>query len=122
MEIVLRLNEKDVLTHPELLDVIKGLAGHSAVSKTAAEQVAPAPKPEKAVTESPAEKASQAAELSAGEPVVSVEEVRAALAKVSKAHGAARAKALLQQHGAENLSGLDALLYAAVLAEAKAVQ
>lgn len=118
MEFVIRLSEKDVLAHPELLDVIKGLAGHSAVPKTAAEQVAPASMPEKAVAEPPAEKAASPAE----EPAVGIEEVRAALAKVSKEHGTAHAKALLQQHGAENLSGLDASLYAVVLAEAKAVR
>lgn len=122
MEFVIKLNEKDVLAHPELLDMIKGWVEHSAVPKTAAEQVAPASVPERAVTEPPAEKASPAAEPPAEEPAVGIEEVRAALAKVSKEHGTARAKALLQQHGAENLSGLDASLYAAVLAEAKAVR
>ena len=118
MEFVIKLNEKDVLAHPELLDAIKGWVEHSEAPKAAADRTAPAPMQEKAATEPPAEKAASPAE----EPVVSIEEVRAALAKVSKAHGAARAKALLQQHGAENLSGLDASLYAAVLAEAKAVQ
>lgn len=122
MEFVIKLNEKDVLAHPELLDMLKGWAEHSAVPKTAAEQVIPAPVQEKTVAEPPAEKASSPAEPPAEEPAVSVEEVRAALAAVARTYGTARAKALLQQHGAENLSGLDASLYAAVLAEAKAVR
>ena len=122
MEFVIRLNEKDVLAHPELLDAIKGLAGHSAVPKTAADRTAPAPMQEKAVAEPSAEKASSPAEPPVEEPAVGTEEVRAALAKVREEHGAAHAKAILQKHGAESLSGLDASLYTAVLAEAKEVR
>ena len=122
MEIVIRLNEKDVLARPELLDAIKGVAGHSAVPKTAAEQVAPASVPEKAVTESPVEKASPTAELPDKETTIKEEDVRAALTYVRDTFGPPRAKAILQKHGANSLPQLDASLYAVVLAEAKAVR
>ena len=78
------------------------------------------PQKETPVAQTPKEVAEPVAESGAEIPV-SIEEVRAALAKVSKKHGAEAAKAILRKHGAENLSGLDATFYAAVLEEAKEV-
>ena len=72
---------------------------------------------EEPAAEQPAEPVADAG----AEVTISIEELRAALAKVSKKHGAATARQLLQKHGAESISALEAKFYAAVLEEAKAV-
>lgn len=140
MEVVITINEKDLMKNPSILDMVKGFArslespkADSSVAEPIKESVAEAtadtadisaaePTEEQATQEEPAE--AQPAEPMAeegAEITISIEEVRAAIAKVSKKHGAATAKKILQNYGAENLSGLDEKFYAAALEEAKAV-
>lgn len=137
MEVVITINEKDLVKNPSILDMVKGFArslespkADSAVAEPIKESVTEAtadisaaePTEEQATQEEPAE--AQPAEPMAeegAEITISIEEVRAAIAKVSKKHGAATAKKILQNYGAENLSGLDEKFYAAALEEAKAV-
>jgi hypothetical protein len=121
MDVVITINEQDLMKNPGILDMVKGFTerlsepvpevreSNHLVQETE-------PQKETPVAQTPKEVAEPVAEIT-----VSVEEVRAALAKVSKKHGAEAAKAILRKHGAENLSGLDATFYAAVLEEAKEV-
>lgn len=137
MEVVITINEKDLMKNPSIIDMVKGFAhslespkAESVATEPTKESVAEAtvdtstaePAEEQApweepTTEQPAEPmAEEGAEIT-----ISIEEVRAAIAKVSKKHGAATAKKILQNYGAENLSNLDVKFYAAALEEAKAV-
>lgn len=112
MDVVITINEQDLMKNPGILDMVKGFAerlsepvpevreSNHLVQETE-------PQKETPVAQTPKEVAEPVAE-SGAEITVSVEEVRAALAKVSKKHGAEAAKAILRKHGAENLSGLDA--------------
>lgn len=137
MEVVITINEKDLMKNPSILDMVKGFA-HSLefpktdsvvadpIEESAAEGTADTSVGEPAEDQAPWEEptaeqpAAPMAEEGA-EITISIEEVRAAIAKVSKKHGAATAKKILQNYGAENLSGLDVKFYAAALEEAKAV-
>lgn len=140
MEVVITINEKDLVKNPSILDMVKGFARSlespktdSVAAEPVKESVAEAtadtadtssaePAEEQATQEEPAE--AQPAEPMAeegAEITISIEEVRAAIAKVGKKHGAATAKKILQNYGAENLSGLDEKFYASALEEAKAV-
>ena len=139
MDVVITINEQDLMKNPGILDMVKGFAeclaepvpegqeSNPTVQKIEPQKETPvAQTPEDAaqtpedVAQTPKEVAEPVAE-SGAEITVSIEEVRAALAKVSKKHSAEVAKAILRKHGAENLSGLNDTLYAAVLEEAKAV-
>ena len=132
MDVVITINEQDLMKNPGILDMVKGFAERLAkpvpegresnptVQKTEPQKETPVAQTPEDVAQTPKEVAESVAESSA-EITVSIEEVRAALAKVSKKHGAKAAKAILRKHGAENLSGLDDTLYAAVLEEAKEV-
>ena len=125
MDVVITINEQDLMKNPGILDMVKGFAerlsepvpevreSNHLVQETE-------PQKETPVAQTPKEVAEPVAE-SGAEITVSIEEVRAVLAKVSKKHGAESAKAILRKYGAENLSGLDATFYAAVLEEAKEV-
>lgn len=121
MDVVITINEQDLMKNPGILDMVKGFAERLAEPAAEVRESNPAvqkiePQKETPVAQTPKEVAEPVAEIT-----VSIEEVRAALAKVSKKHGAEAAKAILRKHGAENLSGLDATFYAAVLEEAKEV-
>ena len=125
MDVVITINEQDLMKNPGILDMVKGFAERLAEPAAEVRESNPAvqkiePQKETPVAQTPKEVAGPVAE-SGAEITVSIEEVRAALAKVSKKHGAEAAKAILRKHGAENLSGLDATFYAAVLEEAKEV-
>lgn len=116
MDVVITINEQDLMKNPGILDMVKGFAERLAEPAAEVRESNPAAQKETPVAQTPKEVAEPVAEST-----VSIEEVRAALAKVSKKHGAEAAKAILRKHGAENLSGLDATFYAAVLEEAKEV-
>ena len=125
MDVVITINEQDLMKNPGILDMVKGFAERLAEPVPEVQESNPMvqkiePQKEASVAQTPKEVAEPVAK-SGAEITVSIEEVRAALAKVSKKHGAEAAKAILRKHGAENLSGLDATLYAAVLEEAKEV-
>ena len=125
MDVVITINEQDLMKNPGILDMVKGFAERLAEPVPEVQESNPTvqktePLKETPVAQIPEEVAEPVAE-SGAEITVSIEEVRATLAKVSKKHGAEAAKAILRKHGAENLSGLDATLYAAVLEEAKEV-
>lgn len=135
MDIVITISENDLMKNPNIIDMVKGFA-HSlkdpeadAISFThepAKAEVLAEVKPEAAEEQAPMEEPAteQTAEPmaeDAAEIAVSIEELRAAIAKVSKKHGAAVAKKILQDHGAESLSALDPKFYAVALKEAKAV-
>ena len=137
MEVVITINEKDMMKNPSILDMEKGFARSlespkadsvaaepvkEAVAEATADTSAAEPAEEQAPWEEPtAEQPAAPMAEEGAEITISIEEVRAAIAKVSKKHGAATAKKILQNYGAENLSGLDAKFYAAALEEAKAV-
>ena len=118
MDVVITINEQDLMKNPGILDMVKGFAERLAEPAAEVRESNPAAQKETPVAQTP--KAGPVAE-SGAEITVSIEEVRAVLAKVSKKHGAEAAKAILRKYGAENLSGLDATFYAAVLEEAKEV-
>lgn len=120
MDVVITINEQDLMKNPGILDMVKGFAERLAEPAAEVRESNPAAQKETPVAQTPKEVAEPVAE-SGAEITVSIEEVRAVLAKVSKKHGAEAAKAILRKHGAENLSGLDDTLYAAVLEEAKGV-
>ncbi len=126
MNIVITIEEKDIMKNPDILDMAKSFA-RSLEEPAEAQPVEPvAEAPEVAPAEEPAEEPTmeQPAESVAeegAEVTISIEEVRAAIAKVSKKHGAATAKQILKNYGADNLSGLDEKFYSAALEEAKAV-
>ena len=146
MDIVITLNENDLMKNPNIIDLVKGFARslkedpkaeeigftHTPVEPVdAVEEGNPADclaeerereAEEQAPWEEPAaEQPTEPVADAGAEIAVSIEELRAALAKVSKKHGAATARQLLQKHGAESISALEAKFYAAVLEEAKAV-
>ena len=137
MEVVITINEKDLMKNPSILDMVKGFARSlespktdsvaaepvkESVAEATADTADTSSAEERAPWEEPTEEQPAAPMAEGGaEITISIEEVRAAIAKVSKKHGAATAKKILQNYGAENLSGLDAKFYAAALEEAKAV-
>lgn len=149
MDIVITINENDLMKNPNIIDMVKGFA-HSLREDPKAEEIGLTHTPVEPETagqamaaglekgfaeaeqEAPVEDQAPWEEPTAEQPAapmaeegaeitISIEEVRAAIAKVSKKHGAATAKKILQNYGAENLSGLDEKFYAAALEEAKAV-
>lgn len=146
MDIVITINENDLMKNPNIIDMVKGFA-HSLREDPKAEEIgfthtpvepidtteegAPADwlaeemereAEEQAPWEEPAaEQPTEPVADAGAEVTISIEELRAALAKVSKKHGAATARQLLQKHGAESISALEAKFYAVVLEEAKAV-
>lgn len=132
MDVVITINEQDLMKNPGILDMVKGFAerlaepaaevreSNPAAQKIEPQKETPVAQTPRDVAQTPKEVAESVAESSA-EITVSIEEVRATLTKVSKKHGVEAAKAILRKHGAENLSGLDDTLYAAVLEEAKEV-
>lgn len=132
MNIVITINENDLMKNPNIIDMVKGFA-HTLKEDPKAEEIGFTQTPEETVGQSMAaeEKAPQE-ETAAEQPTeptaearaevaVSIEELRAALAKVSKKHGAATARQLLQKYGAESISALEAKFYAVILEEAKVV-
>lgn len=145
MDIVITLNENDLMKNPNIIDMVKSFANSLKDPKAdaAAANIGFTHTPSEPVDEDPVEDvraysdhpaeenapweepvAEQEAEPvaeKAAEVTVSIEELRAAIAKVSKKHGAAAAKKILQDHGAESLSALDPKFYAVALEEAKAV-
>ena len=125
MDVVITINEQDLMKNPSILDMVKGFAESLAGSVPEANDNNPTVLEIELLKEAPVaqtpEEVAEPIEESGAEITVSIEEVRATLAKVGKKHGAAAAKAILQKHGTENLSGLDTAFYAAVLEEAKAV-
>lgn len=149
MDIVITINENDLMKNPNIIDMVKGFA-HSLREDPKAEEIGfthtpvepetvgqamaaglekgfaeaeqEAPVEEQAPWEEPAaEQPTEPVADAGAEVTISIEELRAALAKVSKKHGAATARQLLQKHGAESISALEAKFYAVVLEEAKAV-
>lgn len=150
MDIVITINENDLMKNPNIFDIVKGFAQGLAEPDSVVDKMeftyAPA-EPEtvgqaiaagleagfaeaeqeasvedKVPLEEPAaEQPTEPVAEAGAEVTISVEELRAALAKVSKKHGAATARQLLQKHGAESISALETKFYAAVLEEAKAV-
>lgn len=132
MNIVITINENDLMKNPNIIDMVKGFA-RTLKEAPKAEEIGFTQTPEETVGQSMAaeEKAPQeetAAEQpteptaeAGAEVAVSIEELRAALAKVSKKHGAATARQLLQKYGAESISALEAKFYAVILEEAKVV-
>lgn len=132
MNIVITINENDLMKNPNIIDMVKGFARtlkeapkaeeigftqtpeETVGQAMAAEEKAPQ---EEAAAEQPTEPTAEAG----AEVAVSIEELRAALAKVSKKHGAATARQLLQKYGAESISALEAKFYAVILEEAKVV-
>lgn len=107
MNIVFQITEKDMQKGPWVREEIIRLA-----ERLAGTEAAPMPWDVQ-------EKPKPAAPEPLSEPEVSIEEVRAAIAKVSRKHGAERAKAILRKFGAENLSALAAEHYAAAMKEAE---
>lgn len=138
MDIVITISENDLMKNPNIIDMVKGFAHnlkdpeadaisftHEPAEPARAEvpaEVKPEATEEQAPREEPAtEQTAEPMAEDAAEIAVSIEELRAAIAKVSKKHGAAVAKKILQDHGAESLSALDPKFYAVALKEAKAV-
>lgn len=131
MDIVITINENDLMKNPNIIDMVKGFANSLKDTKAETENIGFTHTPtepvkaeaeEQAPWEEPAaEQATEPVADTGAEVAISIEELRAALAKVSKKHGAATARQLLQKHGAESISALEAKFYAAVLEEAKAV-
>ena len=145
MDIVITINENDLMKNPNIIDMVKGFA-HSLREDPKAEEIGFTHTPTEPITasaetlgkvwaeevekqveeqapweEPAAEQPTEPVADAGAEVTISIEELRAALAKVSKKHGAATARQLLQKHGAESISALEAKFYAAVLEEAKAV-
>lgn len=145
MDIVITINENDLMKNPNIIDMVKGFA-HSLREDPKAEEIGFTHTPVEPITasaetlgkvwaeevekqveeqapwEEPAtEQLTEPVADAGAEVTISIEELRSALAKVSKKHGAATARQLLQKHGAESISALEAKFYAAVLEEAKAV-
>lgn len=115
MNIVFQITEKDMQkgswVREEVMRLAERIAAAEALAGTTSHtQEATTAKEPDPITENPAPEP---------EVPVSVEEVRAVLAKVSRKHGAERAKAILQKFGAENLSSLAAGHYAAAMKEAE---
>lgn len=79
----------------------------------------PAKAPDKEPEKAP-EKAPKAPVAGDSEPEVTVDDVREALSDLVKAEGAAKAKRILEKHGAPSVTALDSKHYASVLAEFKA--
>lgn len=121
MDVVITINEQDLMKNPGILDMVKGFAERLAEPTAEGQKSNPTVQETEPQKETPVAQTPKEVAESVEESTVSIEEVRTALAKVSKKHGAEAAKAILRKHGAENLSGLDATFYAAVLEEAKEV-
>lgn len=131
MDIVITINENDLMKNPNIIDMVKGFANSLKDPKAETENIGFTHTPtepvkaeaeEQASWEEPTtEQATEPVAEEAAEVTVSIEELRAAIAKVSKKHGATVAKKILQDHGAESLSALDPKFYAVALEKAKAV-
>ena len=120
MDVVITINEQDLMKNPGILDMVKGFAERLAEPVPEVQESNPTvqkiePQKETPVAQTPEDVAQTPKEVA--EPVAE----SGAEITVSIKHGAETAKAILRKHGAENLSGLNATLYAAVLEEAKEV-
>lgn len=129
MNIVIQIGEKDFQKGPWVMDKVMELTGlltaedkeWESLWQDAAHLTEPAAESSNAEAsqeETPAEP--PVAEAGA-EITVSMEEVRAALAKVSKKYGAAKAKEILTSHHATKVSDLAPQFYAAVRKAAEEV-
>lgn len=131
MEIVIKLNEKDIIEHPVILDSLRQMAPQIEAIPTRREKEAAEENQAEAEMTSEEEKAvpvrdtapvDDAVPVDAVDAQPSLEEVRAVLAQVGKKSGTAKAKELLSQFGAAKLTDLSPNHYAAVLQAAKEVQ
>ena len=128
MEIVIKLNEKDIIEHPVILDSLRQMAPQIEAIPTRREKEAAEENQAEAELASEEEKAvpvRDTAPVADAVPVdaqPSLEEVRAVLAQVGKKSGTAKAKEILSQFGAAKLTDLSPNHYAAVLQAAKEVQ
>lgn len=124
MEIVITINEKDLINHPDVVDVLKGLANqlsgkkvenstHPITQKTQEKQVAEQPSQETITNEN--------VEVTENAPTYTLEDVRAEFAKVGKKLGAAAAKKILGDFGVNKVTELAAEQYADAITAAKAV-
>ncbi len=129
MNIVIQIGEKDFQKGPWVLDKVMELTGlltaedkeWESLMQDAARLAEPEAVPSN--TEAPKEKtpAEPLVAEAGAEITVSMEEVRAALAKVSKKHGTAKAKEILTNHHATKVSDLAPRFYAAVRKAAEEV-
>ena len=128
MEIVIKLNEKDIIEYPAILDSLRQMAPQIETIPTRREKEAAEENQAEAEMASEEEKAvlvRDTAPVADAVPVdaqPSPEEVRAVLAQVGKKSGTAKAKELLSRFGAAKLTDLSPNHYAAVLQAAKEVQ
>lgn len=124
MNIVIQIGEKDFQKGPWVMNKVMELTGlltaedkeWESLMQDAAHLAEPAAEPSKEETPTEPPVAEAGAEIT-----VSMEEVRAALAKVSKKHGAAKAKEILTNHHATKVSDLAPQFYAAVRKAAEEV-
>lgn len=124
MEIVITINEKDLMHHPDVVDVLKGLANQLSYKKVE-KSTAPITqqKQEKQVVEQPSQEtiANENAEVAENAPTYTLEDVRAEFAKVGKKLGAAAAKKILGDFGVNKVTELAIEQYADAIIAAKAV-
>lgn len=124
MEIVITINEKDLMNHPDVVDVLKGLANQLS-DKKVEKSTAPITqqKQEKQIAEQPSQETTtnENAEVVDNAPTYTLEDVRAEFAKVGKKLGAAAAKKILGDFGVNKVTELAAEQYADAITAAKAV-
>lgn len=124
MEIVITINEKDLMNHPDVVDVLKGLANQLS-DKKVEKSTAPITqqKQEKQIAEQPSQETTtnENAEVVDNAPTYTLEDVRAEFAKVGKKLGAAAAKKILGNFGVNKVTELAAEQYADAITAAKAV-
>ena len=124
MEIVITINEKDLMNHPDVVDVLKGLA-NQLYNKKVEKSTAPITqqKQEKQIAEQPSQETTtnENAEVVDNAPTYTLEDVRAEFAKVGKKLGAAAAKKILGDFGVNKVTELAAEQYADAITAAKAV-
>ena len=124
MEIVITINEKDLMNHPDVVDVLKGLANQLS-DKKVENSTAPITqqKQEKQVAEQPSQETitNENTEIAENVPIYTLEDVRAEFAKVGKKLGAAAAKKILGDFGVNKVTELAIEQYADAITAAKAV-
>ena len=124
MEIVITISEKDLMHHPDVVDVLKGLANQLS-DKKVEKSTAPITqqKQEKQVAEQPSQETitNENAEIAENVPIYTLEDVRAEFAKVGKKLGAAAAKKILGDFGVNKVTELAIEQYADAITAAKAV-
>lgn len=124
MEIVITINEKDLMNHPDVVDVLKGLANQLSDKKVEKSTVPiTQQKQEKQIAEQPSQEitTNENAEVVDNAPTYTLEDVRAEFAKVGKKLGAAAAKKILGDFGVNKVTELAAEQYADAITAAKAV-